>query len=122
MGEDVTLTHLHAVLGAIHKANRFTEGITFEQFAGDIRTVDATTQALRMAGGAMKPIPDSVRCRYPSIPWQDMTKLSVWLIHQYYEIPPEVVWNETKQVLPAIESEISRALEEETSREEAANG
>ena len=69
MTEDITLAHLRAILDAIHHANHFTEGMSFEQFEGNIQTVYATTPVLRIAGGTMKPIPDSVRSRYPSIPW-----------------------------------------------------
>lgn len=122
MGKDVTLTHLHAVLDAIHKADRSTEGMTFEQFAGDTLTVDAMTQALRIAGGAMKPIPDSVRCHYPSVPWRDMIERSDWLISRYYEVTPALVWSKVRRDLLAIAPKISRVLEEETRREEAANG
>ena len=117
MGEDVTLAHLHAILGAIREANRFTEGMTFEQFASDTRTVDATTQALRIVGGAMKPVPDSVRCRYPSVPWRDVIDLSDWLISRYYEVTPALVWSKVRRDLPTIEPQITRALEEETRRE-----
>lgn len=121
MGEDITLAHLRAILDAIHSANRFTEGMSFEQFAGNVETVLATTQALRIAGGTMKPIPDSVRSRHPSVPWLDTIDLSDWLISRYYEVTPNIVWRKVKQDLPAIEPHIAHAIEEET-RRESTNG
>jgi uncharacterized protein with HEPN domain len=51
-----------------------------------------------------------------------MIDLSDRLISRYYEVTPTLVWSKVRRDLLAIESQITHALEEETSEEEAANG
>jgi hypothetical protein len=62
----MTSTHPHFdyledILDAIEKATEFIQGMTYEQFAQDAKTVFAVIHALEIVGEATKQIPQSVK-------------------------------------------------------------
>jgi uncharacterized protein with HEPN domain len=62
--------HLEDILRNAEKAQRFvTEVPSLEVFADDEMRVMATIRALEVIGEAVKHIPNSLRRKYPEIPW-----------------------------------------------------
>lgn len=120
-GRDVS-DYLRDILENGRLARRFVEGMSFEQFQGDVRTAYAVVRALEIIGEATKNVPPEVRERYPDVPWRSMAGMRDRLIHGYFDTNPAVVWETAQRDLPAIEPPIARALEEEISREAATNG
>ncbi len=112
-----TLDHLYDMLENAKEARRFIEGMSFEQFENDRRTIYAVLQALQIMGEAAKKISDTVRSEHPSVPWREMAGMRDKLIHGYFDVNLSVVWRTVNEVLPAIEPQIARAIEEETRRE-----
>ncbi len=82
-GRELT-DYLHDIMDAIQKIERFIEGLDFAQFAGDDKTNFAVVRALEIIGEATRKIPNSVRARYPSVPWREMAGLRDKLIHDYF--------------------------------------
>lgn len=113
---------LRDMLDAIEKTERFTEGMSFEQFANDDRTTLAVIKAIEIAGEAAKNIPEAVRSRHPSVPWRGMAAMRDRLTHGYFTTSLQIVWSTVRQDFPDAKPQIIRALEEETRREDAANG
>jgi uncharacterized protein with HEPN domain len=71
-------------------------------------------QALRntqkFVGEAAKQIPASVRKKYPQIPWSDMAGMRDKLIHFYFGVDMEIVWETVKVRVPAVEPLIKDVL------------
>lgn len=57
---------------AIDKIEEFTQGMSFEQFKSDDKTVFATIRAFEIIGEAASKLPLEIRSRYSDIPWQDV--------------------------------------------------
>ena len=56
--------YLADILEAMSKISRFVDGLTFEEFASDDKTIYAVIRALEIIGEATKRLPQDVRDRY----------------------------------------------------------
>ena len=62
------LDYLADMLDAFEKVEQFIQGMTFDTFADDDKTIFAVVRALEIVGEATKRIPQTVRDRVPSVP------------------------------------------------------
>ncbi|NJD02677.1 MAG: DUF86 domain-containing protein [Ruminiclostridium sp.] len=110
--ERVFIDYLNDIFDSIEKIERFTRGMDFSHFIEDEKTVFAVVRALEIIGEASKNVPVEVRNRYPAIPWQEMAGIRDKLIHGYFGIKLEVVWNAVEQDLPELKPLIAKMIKE----------
>jgi uncharacterized protein with HEPN domain len=73
--------YLHDIKEAVEKIETFTKGFTFEEFAEDIKTVDAVIRNLEILGEAAKHISKRVKEKHPDIDWKAMAGMRNILAH-----------------------------------------
>ena len=103
---------LEDIVQRIERIESYTEGFSFESFVQDDKTVSACIREIEVIGEATKQIPKEVRERFGDLPWSLMAKMRDKLIHWYYEIDEEIVWNVAKERLPKIKEKIKAILQE----------
>lgn len=64
------------------------------------------TRALEIIGEAAKNVPDTIKKEHPKIPWKFMAGLRDKVIHGYFAINYDIVWDVIQHKLPEIEPEI----------------
>ncbi|MBA3532903.1 MAG: DUF86 domain-containing protein [Ardenticatenales bacterium] len=101
---------LQDTLQAVQDAQDFVSGLTFEAFMADRKSTFAVVRALEIIGEATKHIPQTVRDRYPAIPWSQMAGMRDKLIHDYFGVDLGIVWQTVQQDLPAIEPLLAQVL------------
>jgi uncharacterized protein with HEPN domain len=99
------------ILTSFEETQEFTQGLDFDAFARDRRTVNAVVRSLEVMGEAAKRIPAEIRKKYPEIPWKRMTGMRDKLIHDYFDVDLRRVWNTAKRDLPPLRSSVTRLLE-----------
>jgi uncharacterized protein with HEPN domain len=57
----------------------------------------AVIRKFEIVGEATKHIPEEIRQKYPAIPWKDMSGMRDRLIHFYFGIKYELVWETIKK-------------------------
>jgi uncharacterized protein with HEPN domain len=66
------------------------------------------TKCIEIVGEATKQIPDSIREKYPEVPWRDMAGIRDRLVHGYFKVNLEIVWmtvtSEFPEVRPMMEN------------------
>ena len=87
-----------------------------DQFINDRKTVDAVDTNLRNIGEAMNvlsknPQIKSTFYRY-HIPCEDLASLRHTLTHEYFGRDPEIMWKNATSLLPRIEPQITKMIEE----------
>jgi uncharacterized protein with HEPN domain len=101
------------MLEALSKAGQFVEGMTYEQFSKDDKTVYAVTRALEIIGEAAKRVPAEVREQHRNIPWREISGMRDKLTHDYFGVNLFVVWRTVTEDLPSLESSLRSLLESE---------
>ena len=104
--------YLRDIVDAADKAGEFVQGMDFEAFRADPKTVFAVIRALEVVGEATKNVPDVVRASYPQIPWRKMAGMRDKLAHDYFGVDLEVVWKTVTQVLGALREAVAAVLSE----------
>lgn len=110
--------YLRDIEEAIGLAIEFTEGMDFDTFCQDKKTIFAVTRAIQIIGEAVKKIPDNIRQKYPQVPWKDIAKMRDKVTHQYFSVKLDVVWDTVKQDLPFLHSLITSILVDVTNSPE----
>lgn len=77
---------------ACRKVGAYRGDLSYERFAADSRTVDATLHNLQIIGEAAARLPDDVRARYPEIEWRDIVAFRNILVHEYFGVDLRIVW------------------------------
>lgn len=105
------LQRIQDILEMITEIESFTNGITFEDFRGDTKTVKAVLYNLTIIGEAARNIPPEVEVRYPEIPWIDMRGMRNVVIHEYFRVNWETIWQTLPDDLPPLGVQLRELLE-----------
>lgn len=104
--------YLQDILETISAAQQFTTGMSFEDFKADQKTIFAVSRAIEIVGEATKNIPPNLRANYPQIPWKGISGMRDKVIHQYFGINLQVLWDTLQQDLPTLQPVIIQILKE----------
>jgi uncharacterized protein with HEPN domain len=107
--------YLQDIIIAIDLAQSFIANTTFEAFQTDFKTSFAVIRALEIIGEATKNIPVPIREQYPAIPWKGFAGMRDKLIHAYFGVNLEVVWDTVQQDLPQLRPVIEQILQDHNS-------
>jgi uncharacterized protein with HEPN domain len=87
---------------------------SFELFCNDKKTVLSYTRSLEIIGEACKNVPAEYRTKYPQIDWKGFAGLRDIIIHQYFGIDYEAIWDTITNEIPEMLLEIERIIEFES--------
>jgi uncharacterized protein with HEPN domain len=103
--------YVRDILEEIHLVIQFTQGMTFDDFLSDIKTQRAIEKCLGNMGEASKKIPDSIRKKYPEIPFKQMSQMREIVVHDYDGINYMIIWDTVTRELPPLEESIESLLQ-----------
>jgi uncharacterized protein with HEPN domain len=102
--------YLEDVLDAAAKIRSYVAGLGFASFQADGRTVDAVVRNLEIIGEAIKQLPEELRAIHPEVEWKKVAGLRDILIHHYFGIDVEIIWDVVQHKLPDLEAKVSQVL------------
>lgn len=111
MSRDPSL-YLEDIVEACEKIQRYTRGMTFDQFVEDERTMDAVVRNLEIIGEASRHIPEELTCQYPEVEWGRIVALRNIVAHEYFGVDEEIIWDVVQNKIPRLLEQIQRILQE----------
>lgn len=81
------------ILDSITSIELYTQQLTREEFLSNFMIQDAVVRNLEIIGEASKNIPADIKEKFPHIPWRDISAMRNKLIHEYFRVDAETVWN-----------------------------
>ena len=107
------LDYIQDIFDSIKEVEMFIKGFDYDAFEKDRKTVNAVVRSLEVIGEAVKKVPEGVKNQYSEIPWKNMSGMRDKLIHEYFGVDEEIVWNVASEELPPLKSSFQRILEEQ---------
>lgn len=104
--------YLQHILDAISNIEKFIKGLTKEDFLDNVEKQYAVLRGLEIIGEAAKNISRELKKKYPHIPWREIAGMRDKLIHQYFGVNLDLVWETVKTKLPELKDQISKVLKE----------
>ena len=68
----------------------------YDNFLQDYKTQDAVIRNIEILGEAGKLLSDATKEKYPNIPWKDISGTRDKLIHDYFGVNIDIVWDIAK--------------------------
>lgn len=106
--DDVRLRHM---LDAARRAADLVRERTREHLDSDDVLVLALTRLLEILGEAAKNVSGTTQARYAEIPWRQMAATRDRLIHGYFSVDLDVLWeivaHDLPPLIPALEAIVS---------------
>ena len=81
-----------------------------ERFRADMRTQDAIIRNLQVLGEAVKKVSDGTRAEHPEIPWKDIAGMRDRVVHGYFGISLDIVWDVVVNHIPPLREKVRQAL------------
>ncbi len=101
---------LEDMLESALKIRKYTDGLSFEDFLNDEKTVDAVIRNFEIIGEAANRIDFDFRNRNPEIEWSRIRGLRNRIIHEYFGIDYEIVWQIIEEYIDALIEHVETVL------------
>ena len=103
---------LNDILVSSEKIISLVENKSFDKFVQDWVIVDATIRNLEIIGEAVKNLPDEIKRKYPFIEWKKIAGLRDILIHEYFGVNYNILWDIVKNKIPELKVQITKIVDE----------
>lgn len=80
----------------------FTKGYSFEEYQADNKTKFAVERNFEIIGEAASRIPDDFKTANPEVEWRIIKDFRNFIIHEYFGINNEIVWDTIQLRLPEL--------------------
>lgn len=98
------------ILQAIAEIQSFTDGMTFEDFQADTKTVRAVMCNISIMGEAASSVPLEIQSRFSEIPWAEMRGIRNVIIHEYFQVNLNILWRTIQQSFSPLVLQLSELL------------
>lgn len=95
---------------AMVRIAEYIQGLTFTVFKHDYKTIDAVIRNFEVIGEASKNIPNEIKEKFPTIPWEEMYLLRNKVTHEYFGVDYEIIWDVAANYLPGNKIQIDEIL------------
>jgi uncharacterized protein with HEPN domain len=101
---------LEDILEAIAKIERYIDGVNKEEFFDDEKCIDAVIRNLEIIGEATRQLPQPFTSQHPEIEWKKIIGLRNRIVHEYFGIDLELIWQITQADLLPLKNNIQKML------------
>ena len=103
---------LDDMLQSAKKIKQYTNGLDFDSFMSDDKTIDAVVRNFEIIGEAANRIDSDFRDQNPEIEWKRIRGFRNRIVHDYFGIDYEIVWNIIESYLDELIEWLEKLTEE----------
>lgn len=96
--EDIAI--IQDIKEAIDRITSYTSQMEYEDFLQDYKTQDAVIRNIEVLGEASKLLSNEAKEKHLNIPWKDIAGTRDRLIHDYFGVNIDIVWDIAKNEIP----------------------
>lgn len=96
------------ILESISIIKEHIKGISREQFDKDIKLQDAVIRRIEIIGEAAKNISEEFKEKHVKIPWHEIVGIRNIIIHEYFDINNDIVWDVCRKDMQNLERWLSK--------------
>ena len=101
------------MIDAASQALSFVEGRKREDLESDPMLRLALTRAVEIVGEAATQVSEAGRCEFPGVPWPQIVGMRNRLVHAYFDINQNILWDTVQLALPGLLEQLKAVLESE---------
>jgi uncharacterized protein with HEPN domain len=79
-------------------------------FFGDSKTQDAVVRNLEIIGEAVKHVSETLKSAHGGVPWKRVAGMRDKLIHEYFGVNLDLVWEVVERALPTLQRSVDESL------------
>ena len=102
MSERPTLLYFQDIQDSGKAILAYVDGVDYESFRLDRMRCAAVIREFEIIGEAVGKLPEEVKTKHPEVAWQDIKDFRNLLIHEYFGVDLQIVWNVIQQELPQL--------------------
>lgn len=87
---------------AIERIQRATEGASYLTLSKNDTLLRAVVYDVMVIGEASKNVPEDLKTTYSDIPWKNVSGTRDKLVHDYFDIDVDIIWNIISHELPKL--------------------
>ena len=95
---------------AIRRISLYTKGLNYRDFLQKIETQDAVLRNLEIIGEAVKNISQDLKKQYSDVQWKEIAGMRDRIIHCYFGVNWDIVWQTAKEKLPQLKEQLKDIL------------
>lgn len=111
MSKRKTAEFLGDILESIKRIEGYTKGVSFQELLKNTLIQDAVIRNMEIIGEAVKNISDEFKKKHNEIEWKKIAGMRDKIIHFYFGVNWEIVWDVIRHKLPGLKQKIESILE-----------
>lgn len=101
---------LKHILESIEWIEKDTKGMSKDDFLKNVPIQDAVVRRIEIIGEAIRHLPSDLKKEKADVPWQDIMDMRNKIIHEYFGVDLELVWEVVKKEVPTLKDQVNEIL------------
>jgi uncharacterized protein with HEPN domain len=108
------LEYLRHILGEAEYLLSKCENLSSDHFLRDETMKRAFVRSIEVIGEATKKVDPVLKAQYPKVEWRAIAGMRDRLIHDYFGVDYDIVWDVVRNKIPKLHSQIAEIIKDQT--------